>query len=335
MATVKQSFSFDDYRHSGKQEFYSFLKTNINHRAKNIRHLAVSSVAPSKERTALAENIACQLAREGNRVLFISTDLTYKSELASKGGLTHLLAQLLGRPVSKGQILDYGLLDLFFLVYLQQRTGTLELLTRNNNKYTATFRQGIVCRLETPNYKMSDIDANLKMKKASWKELARTYNQELQHLFQEFKRVSFVSFAFYQSMVLGLKKVPKLLGDTYPFIHEQLEGHNYILRCLHLNSFKREHNFFIMNRGTHALNLAKGKSYQSVSSLLELLSRHYDRIVVDTPTLCQGQDGALLCGLSEGALIVIDHHNVSRFRINRAVHKLKDADVNIVGTVLG
>jgi hypothetical protein len=335
MSPVKQSFSFDDYRHSGKQEFYSFLKTNINHRAKNIRHLAVSSVAPSKERTALAENIACQLAKEGNHVLFISTDLTYKSELASKGGLTHLLAQLLGRPVSKGQILDYGLLDLFFLIYLQQKTGTLELMTGNNKKYTAIFRQGIVCRLETPYFKMSDIDANLKNKKVEWADLARSYNQELQHLFQEFKRGSFVSFAFYQSMVLGLKKVPKLLGYNYPFINEQLEGHNYILRCLHLNAFKREHNLFIMNRGTHALNLSKAGSYQGVSRLLDLLSRQYDRIVVDAPTLGQGQDGALLCGLSEGALVVIDHHNVSRFQINRAVHKLKDAEVNIVGTVLG
>jgi Mrp family chromosome partitioning ATPase len=70
------------------------------------------------------------------------------------------------------------------------------------------------------------------------------------------------------------------------------------------------------------------------SMLLDELSNAYDYVVIDTPPLGAYNDGAAIAALSEGAILLARIRKTTSTALTRAVQVLKNANVEVLGTVV-
>ncbi len=79
------------------------------------------------------------------------------------------------------------------------------------------------------------------------------------------------------------------------------------------------------------LNLLASKKFKV---LLEQLSMVYDRIIIDSPPVSLVSDAVLLSSLSDAVICVVKTDDTNSKIICSALHKLRQANANIVGAVL-
>jgi len=268
---------------------------------------------------------------------------------------------LIDRPLSRGQLIDYGLEDLFFLVYLQGQTGELILKAKDKRVYRAFFRNGILCCLVTPEtdmrvtlpfFKMPQnsklialkeralkrkiplIDFFIKKDCFGSKELKFGYLSELKKVFKEIPQDDILSFFFNNTKLLGFNKVPEMLENEFALFDSPLKESHFIWRCLRLNTVREEAHYHVMARGAQELPLSQSKTYQEVMRLFKVLGKYYDRIVIDAPALNEGQNSVALSQLTDGTVFVVDKDLDQIQSVIKSIHKLMTAEVNLVGTVL-
>jgi receptor protein-tyrosine kinase len=69
-------------------------------------------------------------------------------------------------------------------------------------------------------------------------------------------------------------------------------------------------------------------------TLIRDLADRYDYVIIDSPPLLPVTDGALLAGLTDGALLVIRANRTTREQVSQAVDNLAKADAKILGAVM-
>jgi len=113
---------------------------------KEFRSLLVSSATQSEGKTVTVANLAYSLVQDGKSVLMVDTDLRKPSLskiLASHDsvGVTGLLADVFFNDIDNGSLSEFGLEDLFSLIYLQKRNGILN-LTEGQEEIEFSFMLG-------------------------------------------------------------------------------------------------------------------------------------------------------------------------------------------------
>lgn len=90
----------------------------------------------------------------------------------------------------------------------------------------------------------------------------------------------------------------------------------------------------ILPAGTVPPNPTELFSQERMGLILELLKKHYDYVVLDTPPVSVVTDAAILGGMVDGALLVI-RSDFAPVEMNRLAKKrLEDVNVNIFGVIL-
>src|SRR3989339_337064 len=345
-----------------KPEIYKLLATNIQKQSLHsaVRRLALTSRQTNLERSQISEKLARQFADQKMRILLIKSDPAgVKGDL--HGGLTHLMAQLTGRPITAGQVMDYGLLDLFFLIYFQGQTGNLFLTGHDKRVYHGAFHDGILCHLEVPScdltrnlpyFESYGFDKIKQLKELSLKkqvplidlliksdclgkqDLALGYSSELRRLFLSITEESLASFRFVPARLKHWRRVPALFDHQFIFQNEKLRAHNFVARCIHLNTHQKDSYLYMMARGSHDYKFCHEKTFREVQRLIQILGHQFDQIVIDAPGLSGGQDGEIFSRLSDGVVLVVDGAEDSSAVIQTMMRRLQDANVNVLGTVL-
>lgn len=70
------------------------------------------------------------------------------------------------------------------------------------------------------------------------------------------------------------------------------------------------------------------------SSLINYLNNNFDYVILDTPPLVSFVDGALASSIADGTILVIREGKTKKADIKNAMTQLKQANANIIGTVL-
>ena len=73
---------------------------------------------------------------------------------------------------------------------------------------------------------------------------------------------------------------------------------------------------------------------EKFASLLQLLERRYDHIVVDAAPLLPVTDAAILSKITSGVILVVGIEKTTRPQLQGSMHHLKSVNGNILGTVL-
>ena len=93
-------------------------------------------------------------------------------------------------------------------------------------------------------------------------------------------------------------------------------------------------NLYVISSGTIPPYPAEMISSKRMKTVLEQLKDKFDYLVFDSPPVVAVTDAALLSGLSDGTLLVLDHGRVTREEALGAVEQLRQVQAKLVGIVL-
>jgi hypothetical protein len=128
-------------------------------------------------------------------------------------------------------------------------------------------------------------------------------------------------------------------GDDFtPIINRlgSLLGNRFLEREIlsQIQSVDHDLNVSLLPSGTQSIEPYGPIYLKLFSKILDIVKRHFDVILVDTPPVLEMPGVAPLSSLGDGAVFVIKAGNLPFKTTNEAVTSLKDANVNIIGAVL-
>jgi len=345
-----------------RQDAFRILRENIKKNTSKEEHsIVVTSTLPSEGKNIISEHLSTEFALENKDVLLIQTDPLVSIPMKSEIGLSNLYSYLTEKPLQNGKVSDYGLFDLFFLIYVNYLSGNLYLKSDKGACYEAIFRNGVVCSLKTPHIDLNahlgflnQIDINqiknlkkhcskrdiplihgiLQRELFSESELFTLYSNELITTFKEFTTENFDTFQFSYYSHKRHKSTVKLMNNKFLFIDEPLEDKNYIARCIHQNIYFTDQKYYCMPRGSLPLELKLNKVQFRLSRLFDILKKQFDHIFVNTPPLKTSDEGSMYATIADQTLLVIKSEFAKKDKIERVVRQLQEQDIKIIGTVL-
>jgi Mrp family chromosome partitioning ATPase len=354
------------------EDAFHLLRTNISMQTlgQRMHSFMITSTLPNEGKSTLAIKLASQFASGNQRVLIINADTRRPTvekylKLAQTEGLTDLFFKLYADPVTSGKISDFGLTDLFYLVHLQAQTGRLYLKTSRDEVYTAVFDQGILCAIESPENNLNHrlLQTLISLKKIAPEEgtmlatraeqmniplakllldfnlcqpsdLKNIYEFELASLFKELFQFPLVTFEFKPGSADHYKSVTALLQNSQELLLDQLQNHQYISRQINRCVASVSNNFYCMPSGALKMKISEIFTEQRLSRVIRILRHQFDYIFFDTPPMTIGAEGTVVGSVTDGTILVIKSDYASRQKIQKTVQQLKQAKVNLIGTIL-
>lgn len=99
-----------------------------------------------------------------------------------------------------------------------------------------------------------------------------------------------------------------------------------------INKYSR--NLHILTSGTKVFNPSEILSSMELDSLLEVLDREYDRIIIDSPPVLAVTDAQILSKKVDGTLLVILANKTKKGLVKNAKELLNKVNANILGVIL-
>lgn len=94
------------------------------------------------------------------------------------------------------------------------------------------------------------------------------------------------------------------------------------------------HNLSVLPSGPKPPNPSELLGSTHMADLIEMLSNHYDFVVIDAPPLLPVTDAAVLAALSDGAVLVVRHGQTTAENLDRSIQSLEAVSAKLLGTVL-
>ncbi len=379
---IKSNLGFDVGHYLGNYplnsrfaEAYRTLRTNVqfSFMKKEFRSLLVSSATQSEGKTVTVANLAYSLVQDGKSVLMIDTDLR-KPSLSkispSHGslGVTGLLAEVFFNDIDNGSLREFGLEDLFSLIYLQKRNGILN-LTEGQEEIEFAFMLG---KLVDMNWISRPINQGLTAFLIKNKLLSAENAQEALLIHKQTgQKLTFIlantglikkedlvaPLSMY--VIKGLRTAMQFKKGRFAFnnaaesdfdpsffdpinydkLYKQLsrgaENIPYINNKITSNIISTEtENLFLLPSGNIPPNPSELLGSERMSFLIANLEKRYDVLIFDTPPVLPASDALLLAPNTDGVLLIIKAGEVNRELILKAVEQFRLSQSKILGVVL-
>jgi capsular exopolysaccharide synthesis family protein len=73
---------------------------------------------------------------------------------------------------------------------------------------------------------------------------------------------------------------------------------------------------------------------RSFAEVLDQVRREFDYVLIDTPPVKTFSDPLILSRRADGVLLVLDAQHTRKQAVRQAIHKLRNVDANIIGTIM-
>lgn len=364
------------YKYSQKtllEDSLHILRTNINmvSMEKGLRTITVTSAEPAEGKTTLTMQLGMQYTHTHRRVLVVNGDgraptLERYLGIKAKAGLSDLVVKFFAEPITRGSVLNYGLVDLVLLIYFQGKTGFLTLKDYAGYTVNLYFEGGVLCDIQTPEGHLTQqvINSLTALQKIEEKdvipfierskkvglpfpslllefgicsepELKNLLRFELLGLFRELMEKKFIDFEFNDKSVPGYKRIADLFKDDPITLSENLKAIDYITSQLNQYIVPTNHkNLYCLPAGEMQMRLSELFTEGRLKKLLSVLFKHYDMIIFDSPPLSVGVEATILGSITDGTLMVVRSNYTHRQKIKKAIAQLKQAKANLLGVVL-
>lgn len=93
-------------------------------------------------------------------------------------------------------------------------------------------------------------------------------------------------------------------------------------------------NLFVLTAGNLAPNVEELLASGQLKKMIRLLSREFDYILLDAPSIHMASDASLIGQQVDGCVLVARRGFSGKEPVERAIAILQDAEVNIVGTII-
>lgn len=356
-------------------ESYRTLRTNVqfSFMKKEFRSLLVSSATQSEGKTVTVANLAYSLVQDGKSVLMIDTDLRKPSlsKISPRHdslGVTGLLAEVFFNDIDSGSLREFGLEDLFSLIYLQKRNGLLK-LTEGQEEIQFSFMLG---KLVDMNWVSRPINQGLSafliknglLTAENAQEALLIQKQTGQKLpfiltntglvkkddliaplsmyvikglrtAMQFKKGRFAFTNRAESEFDPSVFDPIDYDKTYKQLSKGPENIPYINNKISANIVSTEtENLFLLPSGNIPPNPSELLGSERMSFLIDNLAKRYDVLLFDTPPVLPASDALLLAPYTDGVLLIVKAGEVNRELIQKAVEQFRLAQSKILGVVL-
>ena len=335
--------------------------------------LMMESAVMGEGKTSVLAHLGTSLAKAGLRVLMVDFDLHRPAlhhilGVENKEGLVTLMSRVLAHKISVGDLAEYSMDDLFFLIGLKKQSGEL-IVTSQTQAMTAVFQDGRLLHLQNRDNPKANrlgsmllrggfitkdqledalerhqrtgqplgyilINAGYMTQDKLQGPLRLQMEEHLQKLFS-WKHGSF-NFTPGRAELYENEKI--CFGEDYKQIIRRL-GHVSGSRFLEKNIFSRlitvnEGNACVMTAGTAPPNWNGQVNLPLTAKFFDILKRRFDVILVDMPPVLDITGSAPMCALADGVIFVIKAGHMSVKILNQAKTGLSQANANIIGAVL-
>lgn len=359
-------------------EAYRTLRTNISFSIdRPLKTILVTSTGPQEGKTTVASNLAIIMAQAGNKVLIMDSDLRMPRQhkvfgLDKDAGLTNFLTEVYNTQITHGSTSNISLPDIYHLLDIQEKTGTLT-LEKKNDKFILTFKAGKIIDLEWVNSpkdkricsilvksnKITSLQLEDAMGKYSQtkhrlgysligtlinmgyivpqdiKGPLNVYNGECQGRLMD---IEDAYFSFSESSNNHTREIfdfSALLNELH-----QMEGDSdYNLPFFNQKIDSRIQNTELENlkvftSGPIPPNPSELLGSRRMRSLITILKKRFDTIIFDSPPVMSVTDTSLLASFLDGVVFVIQSGKYSRSLTLRAKQQLDNVKAHIYGIVL-
>ena len=141
----------------------------------------------------------------------------------------------------------------------------------------------------------------------------------------------------------GGKRVIVIDADLRkPTVHKKLridnrEGLTEILigkKSINEVCKKVEEGVYVITAGKKTPNPAEMVSSKAMEELIEILSKSYDYVIIDTPPVRNINDGVILAAKVDGVILVVRSGKTKSVDVVKGYRELEKVKANIVGSVL-
>ncbi len=360
---------------SGYAESFRTLRTNLHFAAmdQDLRSVCITSTVEKEGKTNSVANLSITMARTGNRVLMIDSDLrkpglTKRYNMEKAHGLTELVSNTLGTLIPRGLIKEYGLSDLITLYNLQNRTGILN-ITDSDNEVDISFFNGDITdifwknRPEDKKLASTLVTSGLLTNDQAVMALGHQKKSEHRlgtilttmglvspkdlkrhlavHVFEAFKKAATMydgAFTFTKKPIYKVKgSLPSDVNFDKLF-KEFLSSDDqipYIITALEsaVQPMDQE-NLFLLPSGKVPPNPSEMIGSKRMAFALSHLIDMFDFTVIDTPPVMPVSDALVMAPRTNGVIMVIRAGRVNQKVVKQAVSQLENSKAVILGSLL-
>jgi uncharacterized protein involved in exopolysaccharide biosynthesis/cellulose biosynthesis protein BcsQ len=356
-------------------EAFRVLRTNLrfSHLDHPGRTFMITSPGPKEGKSTVAVNLGVTMALEGSRTLVIDTDLRHPVVhryfgISNDRGFTNALIDLFEANLTSGSTREVSIPEIFYLVRIQNRSGTL-LLKDGEDEIRFHFLGGriadfsVTSRPESRRFGRLLIEAGkitpAQLDKALAKQ--RLMGRRIGHILVDMGFISpedllsplrvhvkelvfrclslgAAPFSFLESReaspehdIVSLMDIDELVREEIP----PLEATPFLDGIL--DGFLKPTaypNLMIMTSGPVPSNPTEILGSERARELIDLLKRRFDRIIVDSAPAGVVSDAVVLSPLIDGVLLVIETGRSDLARVRSSLAQLSKAKARVDGLVM-
>ena len=358
---------------SAYAEAFRTLRTNLHFSGIDnpVSSIMITSALQSEGKTNTAVNLGYTIAKTGKKVLLVDADLrkpllTDIFNLRGNPGLTDLVVDTLDKPVLTGDLGEYSPGDLIFLIRHQNLTGTLRLVS-GENEITFYFRDGTTIDAVW-NTRSSD-DALLqplvseKILDNAQAEAARRRRkktgQRMGHILltmglitkpdlekklaihaaEAVRMASAISkgtFSFSGAGTPEMSPLPALnfdilYGESFKKAEDLVFINQAIDTALHKT---KTANLWVLGSGKIPPNPSEIINSDRTGLMADLLKQKFDFIIFDTSPVLPASDAMLMAPRADGTIIVVRSGHSNKKLVKRVTTRFKQSNLPVLGVVL-
>lgn len=356
-------------------ESYRTLRTNLHFSVadRRVRSILLTSAGQSEGKTVTTANLAFTISQTGKSVLVIDGDL--RKPMLSKlfraknqTGLTGLLNDMLSADIRNGDLEEMSISDLFRIIFLQKRTGTLSLkegreevelsfvngqiaeidwLTRPDEKKLASIlvqshnlskenAEIVINRQKDTGQKLGHILVSMGL--ISEKELRGIMSIHTAETFRVIARMKSGSFTF-SDRPESRQDFSDAMQQDLVQMCEQVMGKDEDMIWLNKRIASaivqtEIGGLSVLPSGMIPPNPSEMLGSERMSFLIRHLEKRFDFMIIDTPPILPASDALMVAPQVGGVVLVVKAGLLSRKMVNKAVEQLQRAKANLLGVVL-
>ena len=359
---------------SSYAEAFRTLRTNLlfSLMEKNLKSIVITSSIEAEGKTNTAINLAYSIAQTDQKVLLVDGDLrrprlSVLFGMRKQIGVTDLVSNIFGTPLSKGRLKDFSIKDLVQFVRLQARTCILD-IENSETQVAIYFESGQMKDIIWKNRPESKRLANtlIKDKLLSQKEADLALGHQLnsvRRLGSILQTMGFVSKkdiskALAVHTIEAIQAISGMTKGSFTFSSQSLDeqrpatgseiefnklyaefstttGFQYLTHVIDSAIKDTEvSNLFVLPAGSVPPNPSEILGSIRAQFLFDQLKSRFDFIVIDAPPVMPATDALVITPRTDGAVLVIKAGQADKRIIQVVLDQFKKAGLPIIGTVL-